>query len=84
MEGLVSKEAHSHRTCFDRVIPANLDPNALARQAALSKYVSTVKAAKKAPPDAPFREHVAAIGSLGEKHATDPITVARMAVINAW
>jgi len=79
----MSKEVVSHRTCFDRVVPTHLDPHALAHQAAISKYVSTVKAASKvAKPDATFRDHVAAIGNIGELHATHPITIARMAMVD--
>jgi hypothetical protein len=75
--------------CFDRIVPATHDPaRAAAHKAALSKYLSTLKATaqrsdKKLSAHANFGEQVEAVGDLGQLHATDPVAVARMAVINA-
>jgi len=80
----MSKEVQSHHTCFDRVIPAHLDPNSQAHQAALSEYVAAVKTntKNKVKPDAPFHEHIAAIAQSGELHADHRITKVRMAIID--
>jgi hypothetical protein len=80
----MSKAAHSHHTCFDRIVPANLDPNAETHRAAVSQYVTAVKAATKetVKPDAPFHKHLEAISDLGELHANHPVMIARMAIID--
>jgi hypothetical protein len=80
----MSKAAHSHHTCFDRVVPPNLDPNAETHRAAVSQYVTAVKAATKetVKPDAPFHKHLEAISDLGELHASHPVMIARMAIID--
>ena len=80
----MSKELRSHHTCFDRIVPANLDPNHEAHQAAVAKYVTAVKAAtnKTVKPDAPFHKHLEAVTELGELHANHPIAIARMAIID--
>ena len=80
----MSKELRSHHTCFDRIVPANLDPNHEAHRAAVAKYVTAVKAAtnKTVKPDAPFHKHLEAVTELGELHANHPIAIARMAIID--
>jgi len=80
----MSKEPHSHHTCFDRVIPQHLDPRAAAHEAAVSHYVAAVKAATKntVKPDAPFHQHLEAIAQSGELHANHPVRIARMALID--
>jgi hypothetical protein len=80
----MSKEPHSHHTCFDRVIPNNLDPRAAAHEAAVSHYVTAVKAATKntVKPDAPIHQHLESISKLGELHANHPVMIARMALID--
>jgi hypothetical protein len=80
----MSKEPHSHHTCFDRVVPKHLDPHAAAHQAAVSDYVAAVKAATKdtVKPDAPFGHHIAAVAKSGELHANHVITKVRMAIID--
>lgn len=79
----MSNTLASHHTCFDRVIPSHLDPHAVAHQAAVAKYVSAVKeAGKTGKPNSTFRDHVASVGRLGELHASHPVTIARMALVN--
>jgi hypothetical protein len=81
------KTADAPHICFDRVIPEVLDPHAAAHNAAVSEYLTTLrekarKSGKTVKPEASFTRHVTAAGKLGELHANDPVTVARMAVIN--
>jgi len=80
----MSKEPHSHHTCFDRVIPHNLDPRTAAHEAAISHYVTAVKAATKntVTLDAPLHQHLESISKLGELHANHPVMIARMALID--
>ncbi|MGH9546985.1 MAG: hypothetical protein ACRD23_17410 [Terriglobales bacterium] len=76
------------RICFDRVVPDHLDPaRATAHKAAVAQYLSAVKSTaqrsgKKPSAHATFGEQVTAVGDLGQLHATDPVAVARMALIN--
>jgi hypothetical protein len=84
----MTKVISTRRICFDRVIPSNYQPErAMAHEAALSKYASAVQ--KKAtsspsafPRGASFAQHVAAIGKLARLSATDPVHIARMALVN--
>ena len=75
--------------CFDRVIPAKyLAGKTSAHRNALSAFAAAVRersASLPNPPakDAPFHEHLHAVESQHELSATDPIEIARMAVINA-
>ena len=75
------------RICFDRVVPDHLDPaRAATHKAAVAHYLSAVKATaersgKKPSAHATFGEQVTAVGDLGQLHATDPVAVARMAII---
>ena len=75
--------------CFDRVIPAKyLAGKTSAHRNALSAFETAVRersASLPNPPakDAPFHEHLHAVESQHELSATDPIEIARMAVINA-
>jgi hypothetical protein len=83
----MSKDSTAPRICFDRVVPEQLDPNAQTHKAAVSRYLTAVKekgkgSGKRLPAHASFTAHVAAIGALGELHATDPVAVARMALID--
>src|SRR5436190_23673731 len=76
------------RICFDRVIPEGYNPaRSMTHRAAVTHYVSTIHTNSKASasgasPGATFGQHIAAIEKLGELSPTDPIAVARMAVIN--
>jgi hypothetical protein len=76
------------RICFDRVIPATYQPaRAVAHEAAISRYAALVQnkaasASKSLPRNVAFGEHVQAIAKLGSLSASDPVHVARMAVIN--
>jgi Astacin (Peptidase family M12A) len=75
-------------TCFDRIVPESYNPaRSMAHRAAVSHYLSTIHAnssaaAIDAPPRAAFGQRIAAIENLGELSATDPIAIARMAIIN--
>ena len=75
--------------CFDRVIPAKYQAGKTsAHRNALSAFETAVRersASLPNPPakDAPFHEHLHAVESQHELSATDPIEIARMAVINA-
>src|SRR2546425_6962262 len=76
------------RICFDRPIPSNYQPaRAMAQKAALSNYRFAVqgKAASKpgAARRANFARQVASLGKpLGTLSASDPVHIARMALIN--
>jgi hypothetical protein len=74
------------RICFDRVVPDSYNPaRSMAHRAAVTHYISTIQAnsrASEASPGATFGQRMAAIEKLGELSATDPIAVARMALIN--
>jgi hypothetical protein len=80
--------AKPQRICFDRVIPANYQPaRAVAHEAAISRYAAVVRGkaasvSKSLPKKAVFGQHVEAIAKLGSLSASDPVHVARMAVIN--
>ena len=80
--------AKAARICFDRIVPAEYHrAGAMAHAAALSSYKDAVvrKARLTKKPltrDASFSAHAAAIGKLGTLSATDPVHVARMALIN--
>ena len=83
----MSKDSTAPRICFDRVVPEQLDPNAQTHKAAVSRYLTAVKekgkgSGKRLPAHASFTAHVAAIGTLGELHADDPVAIARMALID--
>jgi hypothetical protein len=83
----------SPHICFDRVVPNNYHPaGAVAHAAALSNYTLAVRKkvtqkkptriSKTLPSNVSFNQHVAAIGNLATLNATDPVHVARMALIN--
>jgi hypothetical protein len=85
--------AQAPRICFDRVIPSNYHPaGAVAHAAALSNYTAAVrskavqkklpKMSKTVPGQGTFNQNVASIGKLGTLSATDPVAVARMALID--
>jgi hypothetical protein len=80
--------AKGPRICFDRVVPADYHPaGAMAHSAALSNYMEAVRkrarlTKKTLTRDANLNTHVAAIGKLGTLSATDPVHVARTALIN--
>lgn len=84
----MSQNSAAPHICFDRIVPEKHDPaRAAAHKAALANYVSTLKATaqrsgKKLAAHASFGEQVEAVGDVGHLHATDPVAVARMAVIN--
>jgi hypothetical protein len=74
--------------CIDRIVPDNYHPaRAVAHKAALSRYVATVQ--KKAEQELKgkiaqeaFGPRVAALQKLPNLSATDPVNVARMALID--
>jgi len=74
--------------CFDRIIPASQQPSrAAAHNAAVARYAAAVQdkvaaVSRDLPPTATFKQRVAAIGPLGELHASDPVQRTRMAIIN--
>src|SRR5260370_38581517 len=75
------------RICYDRVIPASYQPARAAGQtAAMSNYKQSIlrkaTVSANASPTARMQQHVAAIGALGTLSASDPVHVARMALIN--
>jgi hypothetical protein len=76
------------RICFDRVVPDHANPTgANVHKQAIARYAAAVqekaqKSGKPLPSHPTFQDHVAAIGDLGELHASDPVAVLRMAVIN--
>jgi hypothetical protein len=76
------------RICFDRVVPSRYNPaRATATGIAAANYASAVRQksatlASAPSPNAPLFQHVNAIQQLGTLNANDPVTVARMAVIN--
>lgn len=75
------------RICFDRVIPDSYNPTlARSHRTALTHYFSTLQTKTRSmtgeAPSASFADHVAMVGNLGELSASDPVAVARMAVIN--
>jgi hypothetical protein len=85
--------AQAPRICFDRVIPGSYHPaGAMAHAAALSNYTSAVrskavqkklpKMSKTVPGKGSFNQNVASIGKLGTLSATDPVQIARMALID--
>jgi hypothetical protein len=80
--------AQASRICFDRVIPASYQPaRAVARDTALAQYAAAVQSKAVAvatvlPPNAKFKQLVAAIGPLPNLSANDPVQVNRMALIN--
>jgi hypothetical protein len=74
---------HRLRICFDRIIPESHNPaKAIRQRIAIANYVTAVQAKSGAPTHASMAEHIERTGSLGNLSATDPIHVARMAVIN--
>ena len=78
----------SPRICFDRVVPSNYQPaGATTHRIAISNYIAAVrqKTARlgAAPPaSATLFQHVNSIQKLGTLTASDPVAVARMAVID--
>jgi hypothetical protein len=84
----MSKNPDAPRICFDRIVPDHLDSvRAAAHKTAVAEYLSALKttaqrSAKKPSAHASFGEQAAAVGNIGELHATDPVAVARMALIN--
>ena len=76
------------RICFDRIVPSNYQPaGATAHRIALSNYVSAVRqktAQLKAapPPNAALFQHMSAIPNLGTLSASDPVAIARMALLD--
>jgi hypothetical protein len=84
----MSKDVSAAHICFDRIVPDSADPaRAMAHKAAVARYLSAVKdkakkSGKSLPEKATFNDHVAAIGEIGELHASDPVAAARMALID--
>lgn len=78
------------RICFDRVIPPSYQPaRAQAHSVAMSAFATAVKNRLADDGHAPlalaelsYRDLAKVADSLGQLHASDPINVARMAVIN--
>jgi len=76
-------------TCFDRVIPDDLQPARAisAHRAAVGRYLAAVRGRASMKQEAlargaTFRDHIQAMGALPQLNATDPISVLQMAVIN--
>jgi len=78
----------SPRICFDRVVPSNYQPaGATTRRIAISNYIAAVRQKTAqlgaAPPaNATLFQQVNSIQKVGTLSASDPVTVARMAVID--
>jgi hypothetical protein len=78
----------SPRICFDRIVPSNYQPaGATAHRIAISNYLSAVRQKTAqlgvAPSaNATLFQHVSSIQKLGNLSASDPVVVARMAVID--
>jgi hypothetical protein len=78
----------SPRICFDRVVPNNYQPaGATTHRIAISNYIAAVRQktallGAAPPPNATLFEHMNSIQNLGTLSATDPVAVARMAVID--
>ena len=76
------------RICFDRVVPPSYQPaRAPTHQIAISNYISavlqkTARLATAPPPRAPLFQHLSSIAKLGSLSASDPVVVARMALID--
>jgi hypothetical protein len=78
----------SPHICFDRIVPSNYQPaRATTIRIATSNYIAAVrqKTARLAvapPANATLFQHVSSIQKLGNLSASDPVVVARMAVID--
>lgn len=76
------------RICFDRIVPASFQPTqAIAHRIATSNYVSAVGLRAARIPSAARASstlfgRVDAVQRLGDLNASDPVTVARMALIS--
>src|SRR5260370_16620083 len=74
--------------CFDRIVPSSYQPaRATTARIAPSNYIAAVrqKPARLAvaqPANATLFEHVRSIQKLGSLSASDPVAIARMAVID--
>ena len=85
---MAEKSEKVRRICFDRVVPEGYAPaRSMAQRAAVSRYAASLQAkagltGKDVSPRASFGQQVAKIGSLGKLNASDPVAVARMAIIN--
>jgi hypothetical protein len=75
------------RICFDRIIPADYQPAAAtSHKIAIANYLSAVRQESSrrqgaATNDAALFQHLNSIQELGTLSASDPVSVARMAVI---
>jgi serralysin len=84
----MTKKSSSAKICFDRIVPTSYNPaRTMAHRAALTNYVTALQGKtpggiRMAPARASFSQHSAALGNVGRLSASDPVTVARMAVIN--
>lgn len=84
----ISQNSTIYRICFDRVIPEDYNPaRAMSHRAAISNYVAALQAkagaaAREGAARSSFAKHVSMVGKLGELNASDPVAVARMAIIN--
>lgn len=78
----------SRRICFDRVVPNSYQPaRATAHQVATSNYIAavrqkTARLSLAAPANDPLFKHLSSIQKLGTLNASDPVAIARMAVID--
>jgi hypothetical protein len=78
----------STHICFDRIVPSNYQPAAATtHRIAISNYVSalrqkTAQLGVAPPANATLFQHVNSIQKLGTLSASDPVLVARMAVID--
>ena len=83
----MSNKLETRRICFDRVIPEKYNPaRSMSHRAALSSYFATLESraaiTRQAGARATFAAHAPILEKVGELSASDPIAVARMAVIN--
>jgi serralysin len=78
----------SPRICFDRVVPSNYQlAGATTHRIAISNYIAavrqkTARLAAAPPANATLFQHVNSIPKLGTLSVSDPVAVARMAVID--
>src|SRR5258708_28940701 len=78
----------SPRICFDRIVPSNYQPAGATRhRIAISNYVwavrqKTAQLGAAPPADATLFQQLRSIQKVGNLSASDPVAVARMAVID--
>jgi hypothetical protein len=74
---------HKLRICFDRIIPESQNPaKAIRQRTAMASYMTALQAKSGLPMHASMAEHLEKTGPLTDLSATDPIHVARMALVS--